>query len=141
MLLRGIRYEDIPGYIHDKTDIIGISSMFSNAWAYGRRVIEELRKAFPQAVIVGDGEHFSALPEKILESCPQIDFLVLGDGEESFLELIENICVSAPFSQAKGITYRNKEGKPVRTPPRGRIRNLDDIPYPAWDLIPMSDSS
>ena len=39
MLLRGIGYEDIPDYIHDKTDIIGISSMFSSAWPYDRRVI------------------------------------------------------------------------------------------------------
>ena len=113
--------------------------MFSSEWPYARRVIEELRKAFPQAVIIGGGEHCTALPEKVLESCPQIDFLVLGEGEESFLELIENICSSAPFSQVKGIAYRNKEGKPVRTPPRGRIRNIDDIPYPSWDLVPMSE--
>lgn len=138
MVLRGLTFEEIAGRIQSRPDIIGVSSMFSSEWPYARAMIRVLKQAWPDSLLIGGGEHFSAVPEESLESCPELFACVIGEGEETFLELLERLSSNnAALEDVPGLAYRDRDGSVTRTTPRGRIRNVDDIPPPAWDLTPL----
>jgi len=136
-LLRGLTFEEIAGRIQPEPDVIGISCMYSCEWPYAHQLIRVLKRLWPGSLLVGGGEHFSAIPEQSLESCSELTACVMGEGEVTFLEFLERISSSAPLDEVAGIAYRGREGLIKRNGPRGRIRNVDDIPWPAWDLIPL----
>jgi len=136
-LLRGLTFEEIAGRIQPEPDVIGISCMYSCEWPYAHQLVRILKRAWPGSLLVGGGEHFTAIPEKSLESCPELAACVLGEGEVTFLELLERVSSSASLDEVSGLVYRGREGAIKRNGPRGRIRNVDDIPWPAWDLIPL----
>lgn len=89
--------------------------------------------------IVGDipvvfgGAHATIMYRQMLEHYPEIDFIVLGEGEQTFLELVsgvepQNIC---------GLAYRH-DGAVLKTRQRHNVSNLDEIPFPAWHLLDLS---
>jgi radical SAM superfamily enzyme YgiQ (UPF0313 family) len=71
-----------------------------------------------------------------MEECRYIDIIVRGEGEEATRELIENIEKGAPLSEVKGITFRERN-EIIDTEPRSFIKNIDEIPFPSRDLLPM----
>jgi radical SAM superfamily enzyme YgiQ (UPF0313 family) len=137
-LSHGLTTEEIAARIDETAAVIGISCMFSHEWPLVRELIANVKKRAPSAVIVAGGEHVTALPEQSLDSCAALDVGVLGEGEEVMVELVRAISEGRDLSDVKGIVYRNQQGQAVRTPPHPRIRAVDDIPEPAWDLFPIS---
>jgi anaerobic magnesium-protoporphyrin IX monomethyl ester cyclase len=68
-----------------------------------------------------------------------IDIVVAGEGELSLKELLVSLQNGQNnWSQIDGLIYR-KEGKTIRTRPRAVMKNLDELPVPAWDLVAMDD--
>ena len=65
--------------------------MFSGEWPVSRLLIGALRRKFPDALIVAGGEHITALTEYSLRDCPEIDFCVRGEGEQIFVNLLEEL--------------------------------------------------
>ncbi|MGH7813057.1 MAG: B12-binding domain-containing radical SAM protein [Candidatus Binataceae bacterium] len=132
----GLPIADIVARIPDDSDLIGVSCMFSQDWPYARRVIQAVRQHFPHPLIVAGGEHITAWALQALATDPEIDLCVLGEGEETIVEIAECQARNGDFAELKGLAIR-RGGKPVLTPPRDRIRNIDSIPPPAWDLTPV----
>lgn len=92
-------------------------------------IVNLLKKEIPGLRTVFLGPHVSALPEESLKTS-NIDCVVMGEYEESLLEYIEN----GP-KRTKGIAYKSN-GQVVINDPRGYIENLDNLPFPARDLLP-----
>lgn len=63
------------------------------------------------------------------------DILVIGEGEETMLELVEALESGRPLEEVHGIAFRDDEGRTITTPPRALVRSLDTLPRPARDLI------
>ncbi len=66
------------------------------------------------------------------------DYLLVGEAEWTLLELVQRLLrtPNSPVSDIRGLAYRDPLGQRiVRTPPRGLMPRLDDLPFPAWDLI------
>ncbi len=137
-ILRGIHEEEVVERINPNAQIIGISGMFSSKWPHYKSLIRKIRKAFPGALVVGGGEHFSAMPEFSLQACPELDLCVLGEGESPLLELASAYAKREPLDSVSGIVFR-KDGKTVTTPQKGRIIDVDELPWPAWDLFPLEN--
>ncbi len=93
-----------------------------------------------RAIIVG-GADMTDHPEVYLER--GADFVLIGEGEQTLAELIAYLRgqtplpagEGSPFTQIAGLAYRADDGSLVRTMPRPVISRLDDIPFPAWDLV------
>ncbi|MGH7812497.1 MAG: B12-binding domain-containing radical SAM protein [Candidatus Binataceae bacterium] len=136
----GLSIGEIVARIPLDTEMIGVSCMFSQDWPYTRKVIETIRRSFPRALIVAGGEHITALPLFILDTCPEIDVCVLGEGEETIVEVANCVAsgadLSAGLNQLKGTAVR-RGGKAVVNPERARLKDVEAIPRPAWDLIPI----
>ena len=136
-LSRGLGLDEIIARVPAESDVIAVSAMFSHEWPLTRDLLNGLRTRFADTPIVAGGEHVTALPGFSLENCPALDVAVLGEGEETMVELVEALeSGSLNFAEISGIVYRD-EGTPRHSPARPRMRALDDIPPPAWGLFPL----
>jgi anaerobic magnesium-protoporphyrin IX monomethyl ester cyclase len=148
----GLRSEEIVERIDPHSDLIGVSCMFSQDWPEVRRLIQMVRRRFPSIPIVAGGEHITATSEFTLNSTPEIDVCVIGEGEDTIVELANAIDRRSSFDAIQGLVLRanagarpagslpiHSESRTRSTGSRPRIRNLDEIPWPAWDLVPLAN--
>ena len=142
----GLRSEEIVERIEPDTNLIGVSCMFSQDWPEIRRMIQLVRRRFPSIPIVAGGEHITATAAFTLKSTPEVDVCVIGEGEETIVELAAAVDRGAPFDDIAGLVLRSDSRNLLQTTDgtrstgsRTRIRNLDDIPWPAWNLVPLDN--
>jgi radical SAM superfamily enzyme YgiQ (UPF0313 family) len=131
----GLTADEIADRISPDTTVIGVTCMFSESWPLTREVTRTLRERLPNRPIVIGGEHATALPELTLRS-GVADVVALGEGEETIVDLVRALHAGTPLDDVRGIAFLRK-GELVRTPARARIRAIDAIPRPAWDLVPL----
>ncbi len=134
----GLRNEDLADRIRRwSPDVVGINIPFSG-WSKGAFEVASIVKGIDKDIItVLDGLHPSARPVDCLAH-PNIDFVVIGEGEHTIFELV-NVLERGDtrnLEKIRGIAF-NKNGKNVITPPRPEIQDLDSLPFPARHLLPM----
>ncbi|MFA6316008.1 MAG: radical SAM protein, partial [Elusimicrobiota bacterium] len=94
---------------------------------------DSVKKASPRTVVVVGGPWPTLEPGFMLDRC-KADFVAVGDGEETLLELVESLEAGRSPASVKGLAYR--QGKAVRqTPRRGPFLAVDTLPYPAFHLF------
>ena len=135
---QGLSSEEIIKRIPINTNLLAFSCMFSNEWPFTRDVIQAIRKAKPEITIIAGGEHVSALPEYVLSNCPELDFIAIGEGDETITEIANALKNKTPIEKITGIGYL-KNKRLIKTPPRKRLRAVDTLPWPAWDLVPIQN--
>lgn len=120
-----------------KADIVGITCLYSIA-AKGALEVASLVKEIDNKIItVMGGAHPTVFPEETMKDS-NVDFIILGEGEKSFLDLVRSIEQAASLQDlaVDGCVYR--VGTEVRINPKKTfIDNLDKLPFPARDLLPM----
>ncbi len=109
-------------------DLVAISAITSTA-PQSYRLADKVREAGGIAVL--GGTHVSFLPE---EALAHADFVVRGEGEFAFQELVDAIQAGHGFDQIKNLSYL-VDSKPVHLPERPKIPNLDVNPIPDYRLI------
>ena len=94
--------------------------------------VASLSKGYdPSIRVVMGGAHPTIMFRQLLqEYSTLIDFIVLGEGEKTFLEIVQG----RERKSILGLAYL-ENGKVIKTPNRQLIQNLDELPFPAWDLI------
>jgi radical SAM superfamily enzyme YgiQ (UPF0313 family) len=137
-LFQGLTIAETVERIPSDAEMIGVSCMFSQDWPFCRELIRAIRRRFPDTPIIAGGEHITALPEYSLRDCPDLDICVLGEGEETIVDLANHIGHYDRLREVCGIAYL-ADGEIIRTPPRQRIRAVDELPLPAWDYFPMEE--
>ena len=78
------------------SDVFGVTSTFSQDWVFHEELINYIRGLYPKSVIVAGGEHITALPEYCLKNCSGLDICVVGEGEETFVKLLEILGQGGP---------------------------------------------
>jgi radical SAM superfamily enzyme YgiQ (UPF0313 family) len=136
-LMRAKGY-DVRVYIEDihpidmaevlSADLVAISAITSTA-PQSYHLADTVREA--GAITVIGGTHTSFLPEEGLQHA---DFVVRGEGEFAFQELVDAIQAGAGFEKIQNLSYL-ADGRPVHNPERGKIPNLDVNPIPDYRLI------
>ncbi len=127
-------FQDIENYIRQyQPTIVGIT-MTTLQCKTVFSLSELIKIKFPEVVIVVGGVHPSALKAEILKQCPHIDIVVIGEGEQTFLELLRTIENQGSLDSVDGICYQDS-GMIRTTRPRKFIENLDSLPFPAFDLV------
>lgn len=132
----GLSLDDIKKEIEiNRPEIIGITAttpVINMAYK-----IAEISKSVDKEikVIVG-GPHPTALPMECIQN-QNIDFVVSGEGEYTTLELVDHLINNkGKKSKINGIHYKANE-EIYYTEKRGYVQHIDDIPMPAWHLLPM----
>lgn len=111
-----------------EADVVGFSAYVWNA-RISLEISRRLKAARPDVMIVFGGPHVPDRPESFLRDHPWIDFLVHGEGERTFLEILERF-PNRDASEQAGVSFLNNFGELVTTPNRPRLRDLDEIPSP-----------
>ena len=93
-----------------------------------------LRKIFLDIPIAIGGAHPSRTPVKATSES-SIDFVVLSEGEETVVELLNNLEDYGAIKRIDGLAYQDKWGKPCASPKTKFIEDLDNLPFPARELI------
>ena len=132
----GLTADELAALVPRDTDVIGLTCMFSQDWLYAKRVIAAVHAAVPDAPIVVGGEHVTADPEHVLRTAPAVTACVLGEGEETLVEFLDAVSRDRDLRSVAGVVLRAGDGPPIRTAPRARVRAIDDLPWPAWHLVP-----
>ena len=114
-------------------DYIGISS---TTVAFHRAIesAEKIKKSFPEKPIIIGGPHVTSNYLHAM-SFEAFTYGVIGEGETTFLELLNTLNKSKDIDNIDGIVYRNKLNKIIKNKKRAFIENLDNLPYPSFDLI------
>lgn len=119
---------DIDGFFAETDafapEVIGITSMTSH-FARGLEVARALKARYGCTVVFG-GWHVSGRPEEVAD--PAIDFVVRGEGEQTFSELLQYLSTGSPRKEdIQGLGYY-EGGKVQLTRARDRIMSLDELP-------------
>lgn len=138
---------DINGYRYSKEeverrikaadyDITGIGGIITT-YRYVKWLIAILKRYHPEKMVVIGGSVSSSIPEIMLEKNP-VDIVCIGEGEETVRELARTLENKKDLATVKGVWYKDKLGRIHQNEKRPPIRDLDSLPFPAWDLFPMS---
>lgn len=116
-----------------KPDVIGLSAMTYEAGCM-HELARALKRALPDAVVVCGGPHPSVAAADVLADAA-VDFVVRGEGEMTFLELLDGLEAGrADWEGCQGLSWR-RAGEVVHEPDRPPPAKLDELPFPAWDLV------
>lgn len=117
-------------------DIVGIGENHALFAEEAARAFKLIKTINPKIITIAGGSHFTHLYKEYLSE-NYLDLVVLGEGEITLVELIREIQKKEPrFSEVKGIAFK-EQGRVVLTKPRELIKDLDALPFPAFDLLPM----
>ncbi|MCC6042330.1 MAG: B12-binding domain-containing radical SAM protein [Candidatus Verstraetearchaeota archaeon] len=116
-------------------DVVGLSSLTPTIrLAY--KAAKAVKAVDEDIKVVVGGVHATFMWREVLEECPHVDYVVLGEGEETMSQLIEALEKEAKPRGISGIALRNESGEAVMTGP-WRPVDLERLPPPARHLLPM----
>lgn len=115
--------------------VVGITSTTST-FLSAAELATSIKQSAPEITVVAGGVHVSALPRETLQEFKGIDVLVVGEGEDTLLELLPCLEKNSPLRDIAGLAYRDEgEGGVIITAPRPLMKDLDSLELPAWDLL------
>ncbi len=115
-------------------DVVGISALTFESDAIPW-IAESVKRVNANTPVLLGGPHATAYPEKAAQ-IPGVDYVVVGEGEKVAGNLIERLSNRRDVSDVKGIVYKH-ENRVVSTGREDLIRDINHLPMPAYDLIPI----
>jgi radical SAM superfamily enzyme YgiQ (UPF0313 family) len=116
-----------------KPDLIGITATspeLNNAVA----IAAGLKSSLATPIVLG-GVHVTIFNEQVLADHPCFDFGVVGEGEETIVELLEALPEPRRYARIQGLIYR-QAGEIIQNPLRPLLQDLDDLPFPDRTVLP-----
>jgi magnesium-protoporphyrin IX monomethyl ester (oxidative) cyclase len=129
----GANPEIIKKVINEKKpDVVGISVPFTAQYINAELVAKITKEVNPKIVTVFGGPDPSVRFKTILEN-NYCDYCIIGEGEQTFYEFIKNVSFPSSYENIKGLAY--KRNGIIQYEPRPFNTNLDELPFPAFDLV------
>lgn len=120
----------------EKPEVVGITAMTPTINS-AVNVAKRVKESDSNITVVIGGVHGTILPEETLRDTREIDVIIRGEGEQTIVELFKVLDEnSGNINQILGVTYR--EGASIKsTSLRSPLSNLDELPFPAFHLLPI----
>lgn len=133
----GLADDEIEKRIREfSPDVIGVSCLFASLQGDMVNICKMIKKiGYGIQTIVG-GAHAGNIAEELISSVNEIDFVVIGESEESFPSILDALGHGTSFSDIDGIAFR-EDGAVGFNPKTKYIGDLDSIPFPAHHLLNM----
>jgi magnesium-protoporphyrin IX monomethyl ester (oxidative) cyclase len=125
-------FEEIESY---QPDVVGITCMFTAYANDAHNTAKIVKKCCDKIPVIFGGAHASINPELVLKD-KNVDMVVVGEGEITFLEIIEKLERKKDLNSVQGMVLRNN-GEIVKNQARPYITDLDILPFPARHLLSM----
>jgi anaerobic magnesium-protoporphyrin IX monomethyl ester cyclase len=133
--LVGLGFDELASRIPVDSKVVGITALFTHEWPAIVQLVAAIKRRLPHVPVVLGGEHVTSMPELCLLTS-EADYVVLGEGEETIVELVEALDAGMPHAELLGIGYRDGDDVTIN-PRRERTVAIDDIARPAWHLIDL----
>jgi radical SAM superfamily enzyme YgiQ (UPF0313 family) len=118
-------------------DVVAVSA-FSHDIPSARKTASVVKKVNPEIKVIVGGPHPSGMPQDTLNILQDVDFAFKGEAERSIVKLLKFIeNKEGDVREIRGLIWR--EGDKIRVNEQDFPENLDEIPYPAWDLMKPGD--
>lgn len=117
--------------IKETPELVGVS-ISTVYFSVAKRLGENIKEMLNVPIVVG-GPHPSILPLEVVKE-KWVDFVVVGEGEHTMLDLVKCIEENKDLRQVNGLVYKH-DGRTITNKPRAPIDNLDELPFPARDLF------
>jgi len=116
--------------------VVGFS-ILTSTYSKAKTTIARIKRELPNAVFCAGGVHVTSLPEESLTDLG-LDFVVMGEGEITMVEACRRLASKEGLGGVEGVCYRdNLTGRLCKNRGRAPIDNLDELPHPAWHLLPL----
>jgi anaerobic magnesium-protoporphyrin IX monomethyl ester cyclase len=119
-----------------RPQLVGVTCVTLN-YPIARRMLKVCKAFDPHIFTVIGGPHVTFALEETLLRSPWIDAIVIGEGEKTLVELVRALEEDKDIHHVSGIAFADG-GMVVKTPTQVRIENLDQLPLPARELLPMA---
>jgi len=117
----------------EKPDLVGIASLFAPYHREVLRCAEAIKKRFPVPILLG-GSQVSTMPEALLAQ-PAIDFVIQGEGERPFVELLKALKSGKDFAKVPNLGYKNR-GQWILNPRKENFP-IETLPFPDLSDLPQ----
>ena len=119
-----------------RPDVVGATAVTMNVKA-ALRILGDYKEEQPGLITLMGGPHVTFDAENILSQNAFVDYVVRGEGEITCKELLEALDSNASVENIAGISYRSN-GAVVHNQDRPFIKDINVLPFPAVDLVPLS---
>ncbi len=115
-------------------DIVGLQ-VFTDFVASAYNIAKMSKQINPKCRVVMGGPHISVKADEVMSTCPEVDYLVIGEGEKTFIELIDYFEKGIiKINEVDGIVHR--DGNKIKTNNTRMVeKNLDGVPLPDRSLL------
>ena len=117
-------------------DVVGISCQYTSQALNAIKTAQIIKEVNRNIKVIVGGPHATVMPSAFLNKDNFVDYVVVGEGELTIVELLEHIDGRRDIKTIKGLAYF-KDGEIVFNEERGFVENIDSIPLPAYDLLDM----
>lgn len=124
-----------PAIFHNAI-IVGITAMTGHQIKYGLEIAALARRTNPDALLVWGGIHVSLLPDESIKD-PLVDLIVVGEGEQTFLEIADAVFSGKHITGIPGTCFINDQGA-ISFGGKRDFLDLDSLPLPAYHLVDIN---
>ncbi|MBI5180540.1 MAG: B12-binding domain-containing radical SAM protein [Nitrospirae bacterium] len=133
MVTEGFSLEQLIDFIGKTTPaMIGFTAFTIQIYSAGY-IAEKIKGKFPNIKICVGGPHAIALPKLVLDEFPAFDFAISGECEELLPKIFDTLGNRKGLEKLRGVVTKNKDDISC-----DQINNLDDLPFPAWDMFDLT---
>ena len=127
--------EDLIKLVYEKKpSLLGVTVM-SFSWEKAKLFLFEIKQHFPGLLTIVGGPFPTAWQERCLQECPSVDFACIGEGEYMMRQLCSCLEGKGDLGRIRGLVWRNKSNRIINNECAPLIENLDELPFPARELI------
>jgi anaerobic magnesium-protoporphyrin IX monomethyl ester cyclase len=131
--------QTVDSILKESPFLVGVSANTHNRFNAIEIFKQVKERSNNEIFTVAGGPHFSLIPEQALANIPSLGAVVRGEGEETLLQLANHLVKYSRINPGElmnvpGLTFRGDDGI-ISTPNRDFIKNLDELPSPAWHLF------
>ena len=116
-------------------DVIGVSSIFTPQTSVVLSLIELINKHYPEKLIISGGINARTLRSRFFKS--GVDIIALSEAEITIVQIANALHHGENITLLPGIAFCYKRGQEVINPAKLITTNLDELPFPAWDMLPF----
>jgi magnesium-protoporphyrin IX monomethyl ester (oxidative) cyclase len=132
----GLTVDEVMERVADfRPDVVGVSCIFTSVALVSLEICRRVKALSPDVVTVMGGTHPSGQARETLAE-GSVDYVLWGEGERAFTDLVAALGRGARRPAIPGVCFLAPDGAPVLPPP-AFIADLDTIPFPAFELLPM----
>ena len=123
----------------DEWDVIALGGI-TTSYSSVKSLVKSAREFSPSSKIVLGGGLLTSLPKEIMGFLPEVDIGVVGEGFQTFPDILEMVDKGKDdWFKIDGTISRSKNAELILSSERKILEDLDSLPYPAWDLFPLEE--